>query len=281
VLLKKQYKPHLSKAIDRSRCLLQSWYRSAIPVLRSEGPSDSGVSLRAAVLLQIRCHAALILLMTAPFGDETLFDAHIDAFRNIVELCQNVQQLEASEEDITANPVIHTLDLRIIMPLCLVACRCRDLLIRRRAIQVLLRSGRTERIWRGLVAGLMVGEIVKIEEMDLGEVNACAEIPSSNRIRLLKFHFDPGIATNFCRNPPVGFTGATDTNSGAPRTPYGRSPAFNLEWIGLPFDERRCPPQSTTVSLSVEDATTLPGPATSPWSVNLPYDWQLSLLMCV
>ena len=285
-LLGEEYMLHLDTAICRSESLLKNWYQSTRFIVGPASSSDPETSQRAAVLLQIRYNVAMIQLRTALFRDEMLFDAHNAAFRKIVELCQEVERLEAEESKSTsATTVIHTLDLRIIMPLVLVAARCRDPTIRRQAVHVLLSSGRMERIWCGRVAGMMVKQIVDIEERELTEVKTSADIPASHRIRLLKFHYDPGIAGMSGYRPPAGFLDAKDHLAPeVKRNPDRRSPSFVLEWIRQPFDEKSCKVESTTVPLSVEDSTNPRGPVPSPWSVHLAYDWhtqwQMLLLKC-
>ena len=285
-LLGEEYMLHLSAAICRSENLLKSWSRSTRHVRTHASSSGPATSRRAAVLLQIHYNLAIVQLKTAPFRDEMLFDAYNDTFQKIIELCQDVERLEAMDqnESTAAATVIHTVDCRIIMPLVLVAARCRDPKVRRQAVHVLYTSGRMERIWRGRVAGMMVKQIVEIEERGLREVRSCADIPASHRIRLLKFHYDPGIASLSGRHPPVGFLNAKPLAPEVTRSIHWRSPSFTFEWISQPFDEKCCRVESTTVPLSVEDATSPQGPGPGPWSVHLPYDWhtqwRVLLLKC-
>ena len=141
-----------------------------------------------------------------------------------------------------------------------------------------------ERIWRGHVAGMMVKQIVDIEERGLTEVRSCADIAVSQRIRLLKFHYDPGIPSTSARRPPAVFSDEKSVAQEVKRHTDRRSPSFTLEWIRQPFDEKSCKVESTTVPLSAEDAIHPRGPGPSPWSVHLPYDWhaqwQMLLLKC-
>ena len=109
-LLGEEYMLHLDIAICRSRSLLEHWNRRTRSVAGPASSSDPETSQRATVLLQIRYNVAMIQLKTAPFRDEMLFDAHNDAFRDIVELCQEVEQLEAEQNKSTpATTLIHTI----------------------------------------------------------------------------------------------------------------------------------------------------------------------------
>lgn len=69
-------------------------------------------------------------------------------------------------------------ELSLIVPMFLTACRCRDPIIRRRAIALLLNSRRREGIWDSLGAGLVAVEWLKKEEgINLGELPADNWVP--------------------------------------------------------------------------------------------------------
>jgi hypothetical protein len=91
-------------------------------------------------------------------------------------------------------------ELSPIVPLFIVACRCRDPIIRRRAIALLLSYRRREGVWDSLGAGMVAAQCMKKEEnldpdqpLDLDNVvdflrrntavNKCSDVPESARVK--------------------------------------------------------------------------------------------------
>ncbi|KAF1959560.1 hypothetical protein CC80DRAFT_590776 [Byssothecium circinans] len=88
-------------------------------------------------------------------------------------------------------------ELSPIVPLFVTACRCRDPIIRRRAVALLLNCRRREGVWDSYGAGLVALQYVKLEEgmdqaVDLGRMNwlplkegcgECGDVEEMGRVR--------------------------------------------------------------------------------------------------
>ena len=82
------------------------------------------------------------------------------------------------------------LDSNIVAPLYAVAHRCRDPLIRRKAVSLLQSSPRQEGIWDSVLATKAAEIVIAVEEEGLGNVTSCADIPDWARICDVKVNFD-------------------------------------------------------------------------------------------
>jgi hypothetical protein len=63
-----------------------------------------------------------------------------------------------------------------------VSCRCRDPIIRRRAISILGKCGRTEGLWNAFSASKVAQRVLNIEEAGLQNVTSCEDVPGWARI---------------------------------------------------------------------------------------------------
>jgi hypothetical protein len=111
----------------------------------------------------------------------------------------NVHDVPRSQQQV-ASHFSPSFELSPIVPLFIVACRCRDPFIRRRAIALLLSYRRREGVWDSLGAGMVAAQCMKREEkldpdqvLDLDNVakflersptvNQCSDVPESARVR--------------------------------------------------------------------------------------------------
>lgn len=86
-----------------------------------------------------------------------------------------------------------TLAHGIITPLYMVCTRCRDPIIRRRALHILQTCNRKEGIWDSAQSALVAERILQIEETAAGGfVTDAGQIPSQARIQELETSFGPG-----------------------------------------------------------------------------------------
>ena len=152
--------------------------------------------LRGSLLLRLRHRVAAVLIRTTPFTDETLFDAHLDGFRDILSLCEEFLTVEnqtpRGSQKSGYSTFAFTFDFGILPALYITACRCREPSIRRQAIDILYKSHRREGLTNTNIAALLAEQIVFLEESGLNEVRSCADVPRENRIRVLAMHYEPG-----------------------------------------------------------------------------------------
>ena len=84
---------------------------------------------------------------------------------------------------------IFSLDTGFTSILFHVARRCRDPLIRRKAIGILQRSPRQDGVWDGVLAARVAERVVQLEEGD-AEVRSCTDIPYEARIKGMDVKWD-------------------------------------------------------------------------------------------
>lgn len=137
--------------------------------------------------LKVHHRVGTIMMQTLLLSDETAFDSFNDDFEKIV-----LQSNELLEKDTKAGMLsreLFGLHLGFIPPLFFTATRCRDPLIRRRAIKTLHDSRRRERVWDSCGAARIAERIMMMEERGL-VVKQCQDVPASSRVMLVSQNFN-------------------------------------------------------------------------------------------
>ncbi|KAE8447220.1 hypothetical protein EG329_011051 [Mollisiaceae sp. DMI_Dod_QoI] len=117
------------------------------------------------------------------FDDQTVWDEFVDMYRKIVALAAEI--IESSKG------IPHfSLDMGLIGPLYEVVARCRDPVIRRKAISLLKSAQMQEGMWNSFLIGTVAEKVVQIEESGLGEVKRCEDVPDWARISSVSPIFD-------------------------------------------------------------------------------------------
>ena len=145
-------------------------------------PDDSfSTDLQQAYHLETQYNVAMIMLHAVPLDDEMLFDdaEQLERFADIVLLSQQALKLST-----VATPGTVLLETSIITPLLMTACRCRDPMIRRKAISVLRSYDWRENIFGSKQTANICDRLMIQEEAGLGIVKSCRDVPSSNRFYL-------------------------------------------------------------------------------------------------
>lgn len=144
--------------------------------------------LSAAILLRLHYTSSWLLLITCGYRLESVFDQYRSQFEQIVSLSTSLITV-ANAEGLRSRSFNIWLDMGVIPPLYYAATRCRDPLIRRRAIQ-LLRRPRTEGAWDAGAAALVAERLCTLEEEGLVMVKDAKDVPESARIHVLKAVID-------------------------------------------------------------------------------------------
>ncbi len=141
--------------------------------------------------LRMQLKVALIILKTnIASPTETTFDAFLPEFVEIVTRIENLADSlslpEAAPLDNESTPF--TMELGILHPLFFVATKCRDPMVRRRAIKALKRGGR-EGVWEGPVVAVVAEWVVAIEEAGLTGVEG-EVVPERTRVHDIRKNVD-------------------------------------------------------------------------------------------
>ncbi|KAK4466024.1 hypothetical protein QBC42DRAFT_293648 [Cladorrhinum samala] len=135
----------------------------AAPRRRTEEDEEKVLATERAVL-SLRLYSATfsLLLSAGVAGPEGRWDAHQATFDRIVALAQDL-------EDKTKSPLPFFMSLEpgIVMPLFLVAIRCRHPVTRRRALDLLRRLKRQEGLWSSSGAAVVAAQVILAEEENM------------------------------------------------------------------------------------------------------------------
>lgn len=118
----------------------------------------------APLLLVKLYHSTVRLLLATNFsGPESRYDACLQYFERIIQLCAALLQ----SDDRSDGPVL-SLEPGIVMPLYLTTTRCRHPAVRRHALALLRLSNRQEGMWPSVGAAAVAASIIAVEEDGLG-----------------------------------------------------------------------------------------------------------------
>ncbi|KAI9727226.1 MAG: hypothetical protein M1834_008486 [Cirrosporium novae-zelandiae] len=164
--------------------LLQSQARTRSPSKRTLIPPDINDSsnLRqqhVSGLLRAYYLLSLIILRAGIDSslDETLWDAQIPLFSDTLDQIESMRPTVNSGQQ-----KIFSLDIGIVLPLFFTAIKCRDPLLRRKAIKLLGALHRREGVWDSEGATKVAEKIMEIEEGDLGIVGQAEDIVETKRV---------------------------------------------------------------------------------------------------
>ncbi|KAL8868452.1 MAG: hypothetical protein Q9198_008173 [Flavoplaca austrocitrina] len=122
--------------------------------------------------------------------DETGWDEVIPMFDNLVDLVAAIiDSQKATDEKLLHKPTFQ-LDQSTISPLFTVGHKCRDPVLRRKAISMLYSAPRQEGVWDSILTARACERIMDLEEEGLGEVKCAADIPDWRRISDIEVSFD-------------------------------------------------------------------------------------------
>lgn len=181
---------HYSKLL----ACLSDWKRTLDTYLTTQTPTPH--LAEAAATLEIHQLAALTWLNRSLTNRESATDADIPLYERAVCLAESLQQSTTPQTTLTKSqhqPSTFLFDMEFVSPLYLCAMKCRQPLIRRRAIAALRRCTRREGLWDSQKAAAIAERIAEVEEEGM-EVLDGSVLPSEER-RVHFCHIDskPGV----------------------------------------------------------------------------------------
>lgn len=128
--------------------------------LKASSNSDSSIAFYACTICKIHTAMNTILLTGACFPPRTSWDSLLPDFQDIVTLCEKIYPQASANGGST-----YTFDMGLIVPLAVVAIRCRDITLKKRAVGLLLsKPGYREGIWDAEAMGNICEWFIEIEE---------------------------------------------------------------------------------------------------------------------
>ena len=124
-------------------------------------------------------------------ADEETWDLYMQECEDIVQLAEAIVDVDDFRRGNSANRKNEfSLDMSLVGPVYSVAHKCRDPVLRRRAIALLKKAQRQEGHWDSTIAAKVAERIVAIEEGAVGYVTRCEDIPIWARVGGVKVKFD-------------------------------------------------------------------------------------------
>ncbi len=180
--------PLTSKLLGRLQASCTEKYRAALNDLLCRRQHNASRFRKVALYLRIQYFISLIMTPSLILDGEMRFDNYTKEFGCIISLATAFLGID-DEED---SPGFR---MGIIPSLFLCAVRCRDPVLRRKAVKLLSNRQWQERSWNSLTAGRVADEIIAVEEQGLVDIQSYTNVPSSSRIMLLKVEGMDAIAS--------------------------------------------------------------------------------------
>lgn len=165
----------LSKQVNDIKALLDQWSTTYTTFLAL---STCRLSPAAVQILKIQHITAKIQIETYFYRDQLVYDAFTSGFTQIITLASAVAEKLLIDSDGMAPSF--SFEVRIIPSLYFTACRCRNTMLRRRAIGLLEKSG-AEGLWDGKTMAAAARWALKLEEEGGDGVDDF--IPEERRLR--------------------------------------------------------------------------------------------------
>lgn len=159
-----------------------SW-KNAFQRLPTSNPSHMrSTDPRASLLLWIQSRVSQIWVETCLGINEMIYDEHSDAFEAIVADAEKLVAIN-EESGLGRGSLIgrFTLEAGVIPMLYWSAMKCRQPLVRRRALEVIARSPQQEGLWRKKRFLKVAQMVIDIEEKDLLGLPVAERIPSDQQ----------------------------------------------------------------------------------------------------
>ena len=143
---------------------LEEWYAAFEPLFEYSRTVEGKGSFIKAAALKLRYKTTMIALSSSLMEGELQYDRFTDLFKDILELAEMMINAFDKSTDHRYNRASFTFDSGVIGSLYVVATKCRNRIMRRQAIDLLLTKPRREGIWDSRVAATFATAIMQMEE---------------------------------------------------------------------------------------------------------------------
>ena len=188
------YLESYSQSRDVFRHVLQRWSSAFEAYLVNANATMDSKALQGAAVLKISHRISSLHIENNKqnkLGSPSSWDSFPRECEEIIDLATSVVKMHMnSSSNSSSNSPIFFMDVSIVDPLFCIAHRCRDPIIRRRAIALLYSAPRQEGLWHSVIIARVAERIMNVEEAGLGEVKSAEDIPKENRITDIEVQFD-------------------------------------------------------------------------------------------
>lgn len=164
---------------------LQKWSETFEEFRAREEKNMTELERRNCIVIELQSIAVHIWALATSFPSEMEFDSWMPKFQKLVDLGSflvTTKHLLVAPGQIPYYPKI---DIGLILPMFLVASRCRDPKLRREAIEVIRNGPRQEGVWNGAILASVAERIIEIEEDGLETIRGCEDVPVHARVKVV------------------------------------------------------------------------------------------------
>jgi len=148
---------------------LERWMEACGPLFEKKRKRKGSKDCLAVVAMRAQYLTAYVMLRALGTMREMDYDEYLEDFREIVDSCEELESnsLLAEAKNGDGEGEVYVFDMQSVMPLDFIARKCRDPMLRRRAIRLLKARPRRELFWDSVIAAEVCEWVVKTEEEDL------------------------------------------------------------------------------------------------------------------
>ena len=174
---------------ENSQQIFDQWSAAFDVFINSHGSLLEESGQKGVAMLKIQQEIGFLSLQLGRtyFDDQTLWDQFLPLFNQIVSLAAEILDFGSKSRRYPT----FSLDMGVVGPLYEVASRCRDPVIRRKAISLMKSRCMQEGVWNSILTAKVAERLVEIEEDGLDEVKSCHDVPDWARLSFVAPVFDP------------------------------------------------------------------------------------------
>lgn len=177
-----RYQPFMTAVL-----YFEQWQHAFMTFKRTNALTAAGEIDRRCMVMDIHNTALQIMIPSSSFKTELEYDTYIPLFSHIIDNAMALLTTSAQSRSQTRTINLHLprFDIGLIPPMFLTALRCRDPVIRRRAIALLHKGPRQEGVWNADMVAAVAERAVEIEEAGLTvPPERCDHVPASSRLKI-------------------------------------------------------------------------------------------------
>lgn len=181
--IRRTHQPVAAQDLSTGSSILREWNMKFDGLLNALEPQIRQKSQYTTILLRMYHAVMTIILSVGMPGPECLHDAHILTFQEIVTWGETLISGKIIRPQ--GGSHVFTFEPGLIFPLVFAGLKCRDRVLRRRAVDVLRTSDNQEGAWESIAAARVVEFVISVEE------DGCPEfIPEDSRARVVSVDAD-------------------------------------------------------------------------------------------
>ncbi|PMD12203.1 hypothetical protein NA56DRAFT_587606 [Hyaloscypha hepaticicola] len=162
--------------------ILEQWLTALNFFLKENNNLDTK-DLRGALMLKILYTSTTIIKAASLYNHDLEYDKYIPDFERVITLAESLIKSHTNATD--KHTPLYSFEMNILPPLHYCSTRCRDPILRRRALALLEDTPRREGMWDSAMLAAIARYIIEQEEAGLGEVFSAEQIPAQARICIL------------------------------------------------------------------------------------------------